>query len=98
MEHNREYRIEGSPYSVDRGKIAYKGWGISHSEWHPCHMGVDIGQAESMVMAPNGDYELIQHGLWNFDRVTRLICLAIDKGWSVKRISDTLHKLGERNR
>jgi hypothetical protein len=95
---DNDYRVEGSPYYVRRGSIAYKGWAISHAEWHPCHMDVDIGQPETMVMAPNGDFELSQHGMWNFDQVTRIVCRGIDKGWTILRLRDFINKLGEREK
>jgi endo-beta-N-acetylglucosaminidase D len=87
---------DDGPYSVSRGRSERNGYVLTHAEWHPCHMDVDIAQYESGLHHPDGTFDLIQHGMRDFDRAEQLIWRAVDKGWDASRMTDVLRYLRDR--
>jgi hypothetical protein len=87
---------DDGPYSVSRGRSGRNGYVLTHAEWHPRPMGVDVPCHESGLHRPNGTFDLIQHGCRDFALVERVVWPALDKGWGADRIEDVLRYLRDR--
>lgn len=89
------------PYSVSRGERITDRWLLTHVEWHPSNWFGDFGQPETGVRERQpdgtwGNFQLIQHGWWDFAAAEALILRALDKGWDAGRIYELMRWMHER--
>jgi hypothetical protein len=85
--------MSDTPYSISRGRATVNNVVLTHAEWHPCSMGIDIGSNETVLHWANGETYLIQHGWPDFKKAESIIVSGIFKNWGGKKISDVMDRL-----
>lgn len=100
-----EERRDG-PYSVFISDQKHDDFYLSNVEWHRNDWYGDHPQYETgvrpvrcgVILNDHGDFTLIQHGWYDFERADQIILKGLRKGWDALRISRLIEWMSCRRR